>query len=454
MGNMNRDAIDFGKMNIPRLFVKLFIPTLLGLLFSACFNIADGAFVGRGVGSDALAAINISAPIFMLATGTALMFGSGASIVAAVHLSHRNFKAANINVTQALTVSLVIMAVCSALIYLFIDQTARLFGSSERLLPLVRDYLRWTTPSMVFSVLLIEGMFFLRLDGSPRLAMWVNVAASLMNIFLDWLMVFPLQWGIKGAAFATSLTQGLGGVAVLIYFLRHSHTIKLYRPKFSRTALRLTARNCGYMLKLGCSTFVAETGISVMMIVGNYQFMARLHEDGVAAFSIACYLFPLVLMFGNAVAQSALPIISYNHGLHNRDRIVRTMRLSLAVALACGLLTTVAGMAFSPVIASCFLDASQHAYQLAVGGIRWYAFSFLLFSLNVVIIGFYQSMEYARQAIIFMMLRSYILIIPCFMLLPRLIGNVGLWLAIPLSELLCLLVIVACSARKIRKLQG
>lgn len=103
---MMQDSIDFGTMNIPKLFRMMFIPTLLGMVLSATINIADGIFVGRGVGSDALAAVNIVAPFFMLATGIGLMFGVGASIVASIHLSHQKVKVANINITQALSVSL------------------------------------------------------------------------------------------------------------------------------------------------------------------------------------------------------------------------------------------------------------------------------------------------------------------------------------------------------------
>ena len=105
---MMQDSIDFGTMNIPKLFRMMFIPTLLGMVLSATINIADGIFVGRGVGSDALAAVNIVAPFFMLATGIGLMFGVGASIVASIHLSHQKVKVANINITQALSVSLCI----------------------------------------------------------------------------------------------------------------------------------------------------------------------------------------------------------------------------------------------------------------------------------------------------------------------------------------------------------
>lgn len=118
----NRDALDYGEMRVSKLFYKLFFPTLLGLLSSVLLNLADGIFVGQGVGSDALAAINIAAPMFLVSTGIALMFGSGASIVAAVHLSKGNRKAANINVTQAFTVGLLLMLTIVSSSMSFLDR--------------------------------------------------------------------------------------------------------------------------------------------------------------------------------------------------------------------------------------------------------------------------------------------------------------------------------------------
>jgi len=136
-----RDDIDFGQTGIPQLFFRLFIPTLMGLLFGSLLNVADGIFVGRGVGSDALAAVNIVGPIFLITTGVSLMFASGVSIVAAIHLSKGNVKAANINVTQALTIPFVIMALLMGILVMFPYEVTLLFGGSERLVPYVSDYL-------------------------------------------------------------------------------------------------------------------------------------------------------------------------------------------------------------------------------------------------------------------------------------------------------------------------
>lgn len=136
-----KDSIDFGTMNIPRLFRKLLIPTVLGMVFSAIFIITDGIFVGKGIGSDALAAVNITAPLFLLNTGVALMFGIGASVVASIHLSHRKIKVAQINITQAVIVSSLLLTAYAVFFCAIQRKVALCLGSSERLLPLAVEYI-------------------------------------------------------------------------------------------------------------------------------------------------------------------------------------------------------------------------------------------------------------------------------------------------------------------------
>lgn len=437
-----RDALDYGEMKIPSLFSRLFFPTLLGLISSVLLNLADGIFVGRGVGSDALAAVNIAAPLFQISTGIALMFGSGVSVVAAVHLSKGNVKAANINVTQAFTVGLLLMAVITLIINIFPRQTAALFGGSDMLFPMVHEYLVGVSPCMLFMVINMVGLFAIRLDGSPNYAMAVETIGALLNIVLDWLFVFPFKWGIFGAAIATSISTGIASLMVVWYFWKKSRTLKLYKPKFSRTAIYLTMRNCGYMLRLGFPSFLAEVAISCMMVTGNFEFMHYLHEDGVAAFSVACYLFPMIFMFGNAIAQSSLPIVSYNYGLGKHGRIHEVFVLTVILAAGLGVAMSILGFLFAPQIVDIFISRPSNASSIGEAGVPLFLLACLPFTLNVVLIGYLQSMEAYRQATLFMLLRGFILIIPCFILLPKLWGINGLWLAEPVSETLTLLILI------------
>lgn len=443
----NRDALDFGTMNVPRLFAKLFVPTLMGLVFSAILNLADGIFVGKGVGSDALAAINVAAPIFLVSTGIALLFATGVSIVAAVHLSQGKRKAASINVTQAFTVSVAVLAVFSLAIFFFPSQLCYLFGGTARLEPLVVAYLRGVSPVPVLTALMFVGMFVIRLDGAPKYAMVCNVASSLLNILLDWIFVFPLHGGIAGAAIATSIAEVVAAVGTVVYMAFLSRSVHWYRPKFTRTSLRLTLRNVVYMVKLGMSTFIGETAIVCMLIVGNFCFVKYLHEDGVAAYSVACYLFPLVFMFGNGIAQASLPIVSYNYGQKNTVRIRSTFRLTVGLALVLGLLISVFCMIGSDMLISLFLNVGTAAHRIGCDGFPYFTLGFLFFTLNIVLIGFYQSIEQTRRATMWMLLRGVVFVIPCFILLPMLVGDKGLWLAVPASECLTFLVILLCLLR-------
>lgn len=444
---MQRDRIDWGKTNIPLLFRRMFIPTLLGMLLASTVNTADGAFVGRGAGSDALAAVNIVAPFFLIATGIGLMFGAGASIVASVHLSRGNAKAANINVTQALATSLLVMVLLAGAVMLFPETAARAMGCSDRLMPYVRDYMRWVIPSLPFGMLMSVGLFVIRLDGAPVYAMVCNALPALVNVVLDYIFVFPMHMGIEGASLATGIAQLSGGVMIALYLWGCGRTIRLYRLRLTVKSLRLTLRNIGYQMRLGAPSMIGELAIACMMLTGNFVFISCLGEEGVAAFSVVCYCFPLVFMIGNAIAQSAQPIISYNHGAGLRQRVSQTFRLSLTAAFVCGVLVMLGGMAGRSLVVSLFLPPTAAAAAIARAGLPWFSVAFLFFSLNIVLIGYYQSLERFREATFFMLLRGLLFVVPAFVLLPRLLGTTGLWLAVPLSEALTWIVIMLRYAR-------
>lgn len=439
---MDRDRIDWENTNIPLLFRKVFVPTLLGMLLASTINIADGAFVGQGAGSDALAAVNIVAPFFLMTTGIGLMFGSGVSIVASVHLSKGQKKAADINVTQAFTTSFFIMVLLATLIVCFPETVARIMGCSDRLMPYVKNYMRWVIPSLPFGMLMSIGLFVVRLDGTPVYAMICNALPAIVNVVLDYLFVFPMQMGIEGASLATGIAQVFGALMIGIYMWKYTKTIHFYKPKFTRKSIHLTMRNIGYQIKLGASSMIGELAIACMMLTGNFVFIKYLGEDGVAAFSVACYCFPLVFMIGNAIAQSAQPIISYNHGAGLPQRVSQTFRLSIVVAFVCGSLTMLGGMLDSSIVVSLFLPDSTPANRIANAGLPYFSVAFLFFAINLVCIGYYQSIERFKIATLFMLLRGLFFVVPAFLLLPYLIGIRGLWLAVPVSEILTLGVIL------------
>lgn len=439
--NLDRDRLDFADGKIGPLFRALFFPTLIGMIFNSALTIIDGIFVGQGVGADGIAAVNIVAPIFMIATGIGLMFGIGASVVASIRLSEQKPKSARIIMTQAFAVGLLLVGLICIVCLAFTRPIVHALGCSPQLESNAVSYLLGLLPGLLFLFIQCVGMMLIRLDGSPKYAMAVQIVVAIVNIVLDWYMVFPLGWGVMGAALATSIACAVGGLMVLVYFLLLSSKLKFYRLKLSSTSLLLTLRNTGYMIKIGFATFLTELAMSVMMLTGNYMFISILGEAGVAAFAIACYLFPVVFSISNAVAQSTTPFISFNYGAHQMTRVGRALRVSLFTAVVCGVVVTGCLWIGATGIVRLFLNPQESAYGLAVDGLPLFALCAVFFAINIAFIGYYQSIEKASVSTLYTLLRGILLLVPCFVLLPHLFGVDGLWLAIPAAELLTCVVI-------------
>lgn len=405
-------------------------------------TVVDGMFVGWGVGSNGIAAINICYPIFMLLTGFALMVGMGASVVASIHLSRKNVKAARINVTQAIWFSTLAVLVAIVVVELMPERFSYLLGASPTLLPMVRDYMVYLMPSGVAQMWSIVGLFIIRLDGAPKYAMWCNVVPAVANMFLDWLFIFPLGMGVKGAAIASLISTVIGGVMAIVYLLRYADTLMLRKLKMSLTSIRLTLRNIAYQCKIGFSAFLGELTMALLMITGNYVFMEYLGNAGVAAFGVACYYLPFVFMFGNSIAESAQPIISYNYGLGNNERVRQTLSISVRTGVVSSLLSIVAFTLFPQALVHLFIAADDPAALIAIEGFPYFAAGFLFFILNLIAIGYFQSIEKVVPATLFAILRGALFMIPSFLLLPQWLGSEGMWLAVPLSEALTFVVVV------------
>ncbi len=408
----------------------------------ALMTTIDGVFVGHGVGSDALAAVNIFAPFWMIMTGLGLLFGIGCSVVSSVHLSQGNAKAARINMTQTLIFGVLITVTLTILVQSFSTGTACLLGSSDRLLPYVLDYQKWLSYAFCALFLQSVGLLIIRLDGSPNYASAAAAVPSVVNVVLDYVFLFVLDMGLEGVAVATAIGCWTGGLMVLFYIVFLSRTMRLYPLKLSWKSLRLSLRNLGYQFRLGLSAFLGEISISMLMFVGNYTFMKYIGEDGVAAFSIACYIMPFIFMTGNAIAQSAQPIISFNHGAGNSSRVKEARKVSLGTAFVLGIVVSLALAAGIGQVAALFLSSDVPAYSIAARGVPLMATGFTLSIVNVAAIGCYQSVERALPATIFSLCRGVIFLVPCFLVLPSLAGVNGIWLALPATEALTFLTIV------------
>ncbi|MBO4307039.1 MAG: MATE family efflux transporter [Bacteroidales bacterium] len=432
--NDNRDSIDFGESNIKKLFGQLFFPTLFGMLFSMAFVLTDGIFVGHGIGPHGLASVNLIGPIMMIINGLGMMFGIGASVVSAIHLSHNNIKAARINITQAYGIGMVISFIMGIVCFCFPKTVLSLLGASGDLYEATYEYYIWFIPTCLLMMIETIGLFVIRLDGSPRYAMMSNIIAAIVNIVLDYLFIFPCKMGLMGASLATDIGGLVAVIMIVHYMFFHAKTLKPYKLKASRKSLFLSLRNIIYMTRIGASGFVGELAVAFMMLVGNLSFKKYLNADGVSAYSVACYLFPIVYMIYSAVTQSAQPIISYNYGAKKRERVRKATGFSIFISISLGLVATLVFLLFAPWITSIFIEEGQAAGELAKAGLPYYSLSFPFMAVNLCIIGYYQSIERAGLAVLLTSLRGIILLTATFLTLPIWLGVKGLWLSIPAAE--------------------
>ena len=448
---MERDAIDFEKERVPVLFRKLLIPTLLGTISISAVTAIDGIFVGHGVGADGVAAVNIVVPIYQIISGLGLMMGTGCSVVASIHLSRQNTKVAQLNISQAIILTSLLTFLLCISVLAFPTQTAGLLGASDTLMAQVVDYLQWIMPCFVFDMWSMIGLFIIRLDGSPRYAMWCNIIPAVLNAVLDWLFIFPLGMGVKGAAIATSLSIIVGGIMALVYLLFFANSLQLIPLKISKKSMMLACRNIGYQCKIGSSSLFGELTLAVLIFLGNLTFMKYLGDAGVGAFGIACYYAPFFFMVGNAVAQSAQPIISYNYGISRWKEIKEARKLLIVTSISIGIFVALLFIFIPDKLVALFVNTTSKAGQIAIEGFPYFATGIVFFILNVTIVGYYQSVEQIRRATIFVFLRGFALLLPSFILLPKLLGSKGIWLAMPLAEVTTTLLIGILFLRAFKK---
>lgn len=441
---MQRDSLDFRNMSVGALFTKQLFPTLLGMVSSALFTVVDGIFVGRGIGSDAMAAVNITAPLMMIMAGIGLMFGMGGGILASINLSRGKMKVANINVTQSAVALGIVGVLVTLLLTLFTPQAARLLGSDDYLMELSVEYMFWYSISLPFTVMVVALPFFTRLTN-PNISMWAMVIATAINLVLDYVFIFTFGWGLFGAAIATGIGEACGAFIMLAYLFRRSVAVRFTRLKMSLKSIRLTLRNVWYMIRLGFSPCLSEVTIAIMFITGNYVFMHYLGADGVAAYSIVCYLFPIIFMVFNSIVQSAQPIISFNYGCGQMKRSDKALKLSMWIAIGFAVVVTALFTGFADSIVSLFVtDRESAAWGYAVSGLPLFAVDYVFFGVNIVTIGYYTSIERVGRAVGLTLLRG-VLPVVFFFTLPLCMGIRGIWFAVAAGDITTTLVIIAMS---------
>lgn len=439
--------IDLGKDDITSLFFRLFFPTLLGLMSMAAVTAINGAFVGHGIGSDGLAAVNITVPLWMVFSGLGLMLGAGCSVGASRMLANQDNENARLHIAVSFSFATVLTFFVSGLVMCFPSAAARLFGASDHLLPLVRTYLIVVTPCFVFLMWSAMGLFVIRLDGSPKVAMWCNIITAVLTLGGDWLMIFVLNKGLGGVAFATCIAIITGGLIAAVYILFYARRLRFSFRAINQSSLRKMLKILAYQCKIGSSSLLGELMLAILAFVGNYVFMRYLGDNGVGAFGIACYYTPFIFMIANAIIQSAQPIVSYNYVFGALERVRKTKKVLFFVALVAGIILTAVFLFLPEILVHFFVGKNDPAAPIAIEGFPYFAAGILFFIFNVCIVGYFQSLEKMNFALALMILRGSLILVPSFLLLPEIIGVRGIWLAMPVSEAITFIFSVILLAR-------
>ena len=435
--------MNFESGKIPHIFFKIFIPTMVGMVFSSLFLITDGIFVGKGVGDDAFASVNLTMPIYTVMTGLCLMFGAGGSILASSAMGLKQYRRAQIFGLQSIYAGVAVMTLLAILILVFKDFTITMMGTPDAFRPLVSEYLTILVAFFPMNATLVIGMFLVRIDGAPNCAAASQIVSAVLNIVLDYLFIFEFDMGIKGAALATGLAETMGALVIIYYLVFRANIIR-YRK------IRATLANMIFSIKkisvrivtVGFSPFVGELSISVMVVLSNFAFRERYGDSGVVAFSVVANIFPVIYMLYMAVIQSAQPIISFNFSAGMVDRVRQSFRLVMVVTSVLGLCLALFMSFCSDFLVGLFLDRSSDAFHIACDGLPIFAIGSIFFGINTVFLGYIQSLGKATSPSILMLIRGVVLMSISYLLFPTLVPSIGVWLAIPVAEIAALFIIV------------
>ena len=419
--------VRFGKL------LRYIIPTWLTSLFNTVYTIIDGIFVSAYVGTDALAAINIVYPIVNVLTGIALIFATGGSAVAALHIGGDKKKEADRSFSVSVITSILLGSLVSLSVLLNLSGILNLLGATGLTMADCRTYALWWllgTPVVIGKELFT---YFIRIDGAPAYSFATALSGGILNIVMDYILIGCFRMGILGAALATMLGLFLSFCMGLYYFVKK-------RKVLSFTLHGLSLREAARCMVNGASEFVDQLAIAVTTIVFNRTALTFAGEDGVAAVSIIMYLQFLFIGVYFGFSMGIAPPLGYAYG-DKKEEVCRILeRYAYRFFAASPFIIYTLTYCFAPLSVSCFASPASPVFSLAVSGMRIYGLGFLFAGFNI--FSAVRMMAYGKGHFSGMItfLRSFALLLLFLAFLPRVWGMTGIWLAVPAAEFLTMFV--------------
>jgi len=421
-------SAQLGTERIPNLLIKMSAPAMVGLLVQAMYNLTDTIFVGRGVGSLAIAGITISFPVQILVMAIAQTFGIGCSSIVSRSLGAGDYAHANRTLGNLFTLVALLSAAIAVLGSLYIAPLLRLFGASDVVLPFARDYLRIILIGSPFFMFAMSTSAVIRAEGNARVAMWTMIISGVLNIVLDPLFIYGFRMGIRGAALATVLAQATTVIYVIYYFAGGRSGL---RTKFSDLLLNLKIVRESFAI--GAGSFARMVAGSLTVIILNNTLGTYGGDTAIAAFGVVNRMLNFVFLPLFGVVQGMLPIVGFNYGAGRIDRVRDVLRASIWVTTAMSLASAALLAAIPRQLLQIFTN-DPALIDMGVTATRVVVVAFPTVGFQVIAGGMYQALGRAMPAFVLAILRQVLLLTPLVLLLPGLMGLSGVWISFPISD--------------------
>ena len=424
-----------GTEKISKLFIKFSIPAILSLTIAGVQTMVDGIFLGNFVGTNAMASVNIAAPFMQLMIGMNLIIGIGGASYIGRSLGEGQVKRAQDIFKSACLFMIGLSIVILVLGFTFSHQLASFLGANDVLLADSSTYIKILALFAPFIGLSFILGVFVRCIGKPNVYLISSVASLFANIILNYVLIKQLKLGIVGAPIATGLSFTTSFLIAAIPFIKKSAVLNFFTGKFN---WKLT----GQLLYNGSSEGVSSLAAAISTFVFNMAFMRIAGEVGVSAFTAIGYISLFASLIVVGVSAGIGPVISYNYGAQLHDRVKQMMNISCKMAIIMGSALVVLIFLFGKYLIMMFVSDNQAVLDLALYGSKIYAFTFFFNGLNILFSGYFTSIGDALSSIIVAVCRGMIFILLGISILPQFIGISGVWMTVPVAEVLTLLVVI------------
>lgn len=429
--------MDLLKGNIKKAYIQYLIPSMGSTIVMTIYSFVDTIAVGQSVGPGGAAALAVIMPLFGLTAFLGIICGIGGSVMMSKARGKGNNEKGNAYFTVSLVIAGVFTAVAWLALALFAEKIFAVFGASADLMPLVMEYGKWMIifcPAFILSAFLA---CFIRNDNAPKLAMTAVVIGGIINIFGDWLFVFPLGMGITGAAIATALGTSIQTLILCSHFFTKKCGLKLVKPYcISRAVSRIISTGFGAGL----------IDISVVVLTGilNNQVIRYGGEAALAVFGVVLTIVALIQALFGGVGNAIQPIVSTNFGAGENERIRQVFRMSIVTVVLMGLLFTTVGLLLPTQIIRLFMKATPEVLEIAPSIVRTYFLSLLPMGISILAIYYMQSIMHTKISIGIALSRGLIISGLLVSFLPLVAGLNGVWWAIVITECAVAIAALCC----------